>query len=236
MADKISLKALCREVGVHHLQVVEVLRRIDFHVRDGKEVITKTVGTFYLRKSRPTTRTLNGVTYEVPAREAVALRGKRFPGRELGPIPCGDIAAVTASVDEPPNRVGPLVVKTGQFGVVEIFRRFVFNQDYGVNPVCRFIDGVGVVMIAVNFNATVSGENNSSSSKYRFEIEVNGGETIVREGFVGQASTLSFFLGDFDVRESVENPIVISSRYKMGDVQVDHSSTVTVSVDESLLT
>lgn len=83
-AEKIRLRDLCREVGVSHLQVVEVLRRIDSRVRDGNEVITKTVGTFYLRKSKPTTRVLNGVAYEVPAKEAVALRGKRFPGREVG--------------------------------------------------------------------------------------------------------------------------------------------------------
>jgi hypothetical protein len=52
-------------------------------LEDDAEIITQTVGTFYRRDSRPTQKTLNGVTYDVPARQAVALRGPRFPGRPL---------------------------------------------------------------------------------------------------------------------------------------------------------
>lgn len=81
---KRSLRDICREVGVPHLQVTEVLRRVDKAVREDNEVITQEVGTFYLRKSKARERVLNGERYAVPAREAVALRGRRFPGR-IGP-------------------------------------------------------------------------------------------------------------------------------------------------------
>jgi len=80
---KKSLREICREVGVPHIRVTEVLRRVDQYVREDKEVITHEVGTFYLRKSKATERTLNGQTYQVPMREAVALRGRRFPGRDI---------------------------------------------------------------------------------------------------------------------------------------------------------
>ena len=80
---KKSLREICREVGVPHLQVTEVFRRIeDCVINDDVEVITHGVGTFYKKFKKRTTRVLNGVTHEVPPREQVALRGARFPGRE----------------------------------------------------------------------------------------------------------------------------------------------------------
>lgn len=80
---KRKLRDICREVGVPHLQVTEVLRRVDQAVREDQEVITQEVGTFYLRKSKARAYIYQGVSYAVPERVSVALRGKRFQGREL---------------------------------------------------------------------------------------------------------------------------------------------------------
>lgn len=93
MKDKIKLRDLCREVGVSHLEVVEVLRRVrDNVIDDDAEVITQTVGTFYASKHKARTRTLNGIVYNVPAKVVVALRGPRFPGTELtSGVRLGDI-------------------------------------------------------------------------------------------------------------------------------------------------
>ena len=90
MKEKIKLRDLCREVGVEHIEVVEVLRRVRGNVIDNDaEVITQTVGTFYASKHKARTRTLNGIVYNVPAKVVVALRGPRFPGRELEQSPGG---------------------------------------------------------------------------------------------------------------------------------------------------
>jgi len=68
---------------VPHLQVTEVLRRIERAcLEEDMEVITQEVGTFYKQSRAATTRTLNEVRYQVPAREVVQLRPRRFPGRE----------------------------------------------------------------------------------------------------------------------------------------------------------
>lgn len=81
-AEKVSLREICRDVGVQHKAVVEVLRRVaNAVIDDDSEVITQTVGTFYKKKMKATQRTNRGVVYDIPAREAVALRGPRFPGR-----------------------------------------------------------------------------------------------------------------------------------------------------------
>lgn len=81
--EKKSLREICREVGVSHLQVTEVFRRIENVVmQEGKEVITHGVGTFYPQDRAATRRTLNEVVYEIPARRVVALRGPRFPATE----------------------------------------------------------------------------------------------------------------------------------------------------------
>lgn len=80
---KVSPKEFCREVGLDHLRWVEVMRRIHKRIKEEDiEVITKTIGTFYLSKHKATTKTLNGIVYPVPAKEVVALRGPRFPGEE----------------------------------------------------------------------------------------------------------------------------------------------------------
>lgn len=77
---KRKLRDICREVGVPHLQVTEVLRRVDQAVRQDQEVITQEVGTFFLKKMKQREYVTKGVRRTVPAREAVALRGKRFRG------------------------------------------------------------------------------------------------------------------------------------------------------------
>ena len=102
------MRRICEDVGVPHIQVTEVLRRVDHAVRLDKEVITQQVGTFYLRKRKPTTKTTNGVVRQIPARESVALRGARFPGGQLvhaagrmwvGGGDYGDLASTTEITD-----------------------------------------------------------------------------------------------------------------------------------------
>lgn len=84
MKDRVSPVEICAAVGVDHQQWVEVMRRIrDEVLENDVEVITRTIGTFYLQQRRKTKRVLNGVTYEIPRREVVALRPPRFPGREV---------------------------------------------------------------------------------------------------------------------------------------------------------
>lgn len=74
-----KLVDLCEEVGVEHLQVTEVLRRIHATVLDGNDVIVQGFGTFYRRDSQARVRVLNDVTHIAPARSTVALRPPRFP-------------------------------------------------------------------------------------------------------------------------------------------------------------
>ena len=76
--EKVSMRSICRDVGVSHLAVTEVLRRVRDVVMEDKEVITHQVGTFYLKKKKATTKKNYGVSYEVPERQVVALRGPRF--------------------------------------------------------------------------------------------------------------------------------------------------------------
>jgi len=85
-----SLVELCEEVGVEHAQVTEVLRRVAQTVMEGNDVIVQEFGTFYRRTSKPRVRRLRGIDYQVPERVAVALKGPRFPGRELE-LSCEDI-------------------------------------------------------------------------------------------------------------------------------------------------
>lgn len=77
---KKSLRDICRAVGVDHLQVTEVLRRINSEVLGGFDVITQEVGTFRRVVRKATTRTLNGVTYDVPETCKVQLRYKGTNG------------------------------------------------------------------------------------------------------------------------------------------------------------
>ena len=77
---KTSLRDLCREVGVEHIQVTEVLRRVNRAVMEGNEVITQEVGTFKPVDRKATTKTLNGEVWEVPARRVVGLRPPKSEG------------------------------------------------------------------------------------------------------------------------------------------------------------
>lgn len=74
-----KLVDLCEEVGVEHLQVTEVLRRIHRTVLEGNDVIVQEFGTFYRRDSQQRVRVLNDVPHIAPARSTVALRAPRFP-------------------------------------------------------------------------------------------------------------------------------------------------------------
>lgn len=134
-----SLKAICREVGVHHLQVVEVLRRVSKYVteEDGI-VITQVIGTFYLKKMRATVKKNRGVDYQVPAREVVALRPRRFPGQPLNMLVQligGPSSLITGPVfkrsfeDEPFNNVKlPIVTNVTVNGTSS-----VWELDYDIS-------------------------------------------------------------------------------------------------------
>lgn len=81
MREKVSPRDICEEVGVSHLQWVEVMRRIrDRVMQDDVEVITKTVGTFYRQRRSATSRVLNETRYQIPERQVLALRPARFRG------------------------------------------------------------------------------------------------------------------------------------------------------------
>ena len=76
----VTIRELADEIGMDYLQAVELHRRINRRVLDEDVIcITKTIGTFYRKRTRATTKTLNGIVHNVPPKESVALRGPRFP-------------------------------------------------------------------------------------------------------------------------------------------------------------
>lgn len=78
-----TINGICSQVGVNPTEFNEVLRRIERVVlEENAQVISKVIGTFYRRDSRPTTKTLNGVVYQVPARSCVQLRPTKFVPQE----------------------------------------------------------------------------------------------------------------------------------------------------------
>lgn len=160
MKEKISPVELCSEVGVDHLQWVAVMRRIRQRVMaDDVEVITKTVGTFYRQSRRPTTKTLNGIVYQVPAREVIALRGPRFPGRELVFRFVGDVLPIFGTV--PAVRVR------------QDFTSFV-DQTVTINTLdTRTSSSEEVtIRILVNFIDTPNDSNTNTNVNVRLRIRV----------------------------------------------------------------
>ena len=78
-----KLAVICRQVGVNPNAVYEIFRRIRKAVMDeGGEVITHELGTFYRSEFQATSKKLNDVTYLVPDRTCLALRGVKGPGVE----------------------------------------------------------------------------------------------------------------------------------------------------------
>ena len=70
-----TINGICSQVGISPVSFNEVLRRIRrVVVEEDAQVISKIIGTFYRRDSKATTRTLNGVVYDIPARSCVQLR------------------------------------------------------------------------------------------------------------------------------------------------------------------
>ena len=89
--DDSTINGICSQVGISPVAFNEVLRRIRrVVIEDNAQVISKVIGTFYRRDSKATTRTLNGVVYDVPARSCVQLRSSKVvdeQGRcELDPL------------------------------------------------------------------------------------------------------------------------------------------------------
>lgn len=73
-----TINGICSQVGVNPTEFNEVLRRIERVVLEqDAQVISKVIGTFYRRDSKATTKTLNGVVYQVPARSCVQLRANK---------------------------------------------------------------------------------------------------------------------------------------------------------------
>ena len=76
-----KLAVICRQVGVNPNAVYEIFRRIRKAVmEEGGEVITHELGTFYRAEFKSTSKKLNDVTYLVPERTCLALRGIKGPG------------------------------------------------------------------------------------------------------------------------------------------------------------
>jgi len=74
---------LCREIGVEHIQVTELFRRIDRETAAGNDVIVQEFGTFYRKFNRARVRVLNNEQINVPANDRTALRGQRFPATPI---------------------------------------------------------------------------------------------------------------------------------------------------------
>ena len=84
---KVSLRDLCREIGVEHIQATELLRRINRVCLGGAEVITQEIGTFRHSDRIERNRVLNGETFVVPAHRVVTLRyGDRIAPPAVIPI------------------------------------------------------------------------------------------------------------------------------------------------------
>lgn len=78
-----KLAVICRQVGVNPNAVYEIFRRIRRAVmEEGGEVITHELGTFYRAEFKSTSKKLNEITYLVPERTCLALRGVKGPGIE----------------------------------------------------------------------------------------------------------------------------------------------------------
>ena len=77
--DTMTINGICRKVGINPTEFNEVMRRIErVVIEENAQVISKVIGTFYRRDSKATTKTLNGVVYQVPARSCVQLRSPKF--------------------------------------------------------------------------------------------------------------------------------------------------------------
>ena len=74
---------LCSDIGVEHIQVTELFRRIDRETAAGNDVIVQEFGTFYRKFNSARIRVLNGETINVPANDRTALRGQRFPSEAV---------------------------------------------------------------------------------------------------------------------------------------------------------
>lgn len=94
-----TINGICAQVGVNPTEFNEVLRRIRRVVLDeNAQVISKIIGTFYRRDNKATTKTLNGIVYDVPASSCVQLRANKV-------------------VDGSPTCVEPAL--SGTFGVLQ---------------------------------------------------------------------------------------------------------------------
>lgn len=198
---KRSLKGICREVGVSHLQVTEVLRRIDQYVREDEEVITQEVGTFFLKKAKARNRKLDGVTYAVPARNSVALRGKRFQGRAVRvqyragiTMPGGAIFVKTGVLNSGTENLIDLEIDwtsvfpwgeadwTGRFiGAVNEFETEAQTLSY----VFEYETSLTISAIRLGDPSdTINPSVADSSLPVREFVKVNAGDVFTREGEV----------------------------------------------------
>ena len=161
--EKKALREICREVGVPHLQVTEVLRRIERAcLEENQEVITQEVGTFYRQSRAATTRTLNEVVYQLPAKEVVQLRPRRFQGRPVrlrvnlnstvAPS-SGDFIALVEPDADVPNEA-------------TVDGQFTFSIFGGVT--------VWRVLLFVRVSNVVAGEDPSFTYHYNYRAEVVG--------------------------------------------------------------
>lgn len=74
--ERHTLRGICNEICVPYTQVTEVFKRIhDRVLNEDARIITVDIGTFYCSSRSPTTKTLNGKTFDVAGYNVVRLSG-----------------------------------------------------------------------------------------------------------------------------------------------------------------
>lgn len=155
-----TINGICAQVGVNPTEFNEVLRRIRRVVLDeNAQVISKIIGTFYRRDNKATTKTLNGVVYDVPASSCVQLRANKV-------------------IDGSPVCTEPAL--SGTFGVLQeglpvlvtgSLPSFEIGSSFGV---FMEVDDVGDIMAATNRQGVRSSSTIAFGSNDLSSIVVTG--------------------------------------------------------------
>lgn len=180
---------LCSEIGVEHIQVTELFRRIDRETAAGNDVIVQEFGTFYRKFNRERVRVLNGETINVPANDRTALRGQRFSSTPIvlrinlngsGDI-IGDRPVLFVFPDDPSPNQGTI---TGRFRI---------RTAGGAESEWQ-------VQLSVQVSNIVNGDEPSFTHSYQYRAEV----TDYVEPEFGQSEQ---FPGNRDNTFDADNPI-----------------------------
>ena len=183
-----KLIELARRSGIHHCQATLLLQRIREVVKRDGEVQVQNFGTFYLRKFKPTTRVLNGVTYELPARECIGLRNCDVDDESSDVEPTGPIDEPSTNFDQLPISFEAFPGETVQVdwqhqgdGLLSVFvgDRSPATSNVFIDPSAEFggRDGIRIVRCWVR-NAT----GQFADEKFRQLLLSSTGEVLTDGG------------------------------------------------------